>query len=324
MRESKKSTLKRLLKTNGGKYEGTINEVHVTFNVYTHVEFHGLPPERRGIMLAQVSFDTPPGAARAEDPEERATYWRNVRTRGERLTQNRQVALIWEQSGKIDIYLGVVVTEWIKKITDYVKADRERVSACILFYDPAAQYRILKELEGGRPEDVGIRVLVESPVRSDAIQHLLEGLQVEPEALPLKDYLVHRPPGFFDNHPILPPKYARMPGFQYQLASPLLPESGVADLKLSISDPDSLNDARRALIEGRLNNRSEAGALLNSLAREVALIHRYDILTCPEHRRQLTVLAIEALCDGESEHSFVPLLGVLADSEFCIPSPPSA
>ena len=237
LREHKKSTLTRLLKTNGGKYEGTINEVHVKFNVYTHVEFHGLPPERRGIMLAQVSFDTPPGAARAEDPEERATYWRNARMRGERLTQNRQVALVWEQNGKIDVYMGVVATEWVKEIIDYVKTDRERVSARILFYDPAAQYRILKELEGGRPEDVGIRVLVESPVRIDVIQQLLEGLQVEPESLPLKDDLVHRPPGLFDNHPVLPPKYARMPSFQYQLASLFPAESGVTDLKLSVGDP---------------------------------------------------------------------------------------
>ena len=266
--KKKKTQLSAIIEKKGGKYKGFVsNEENVMFNVYTNVEFLQMTPDRRGISV-QVSFSTPPGPARAKKAKDRAAFWEGMS--GKRLMQGGLIALVWEEHGKIDIHLGILATS-VKEVTDFVKSNADRVVARIVFFDASVQLRILQMLRGDRRSSTGTKLLVESPVMFEAIRPFLEALRVEPESVPFNSYLFHRPPNFFNTNPILPPMYARRPGFEYQLAPFFAPQSGVTDFKLSANDPNSIARARVALRQSRLDP-SQADAVVDTLIREVALI----------------------------------------------------
>lgn len=237
------------------------------FNVYTNVEFLQMTPDRRGISV-QVSFSTPPGPASAKKAKDRAAFWEGMS--GKRLMQGGLIALVWEERGEIGIHLGILATS-VKEVTDFVRSNQDKVVARIVFFDTSIQLRILQMLRGDRRSSAGTKLLVESPVMFEAIRPVLEALRVEPESLPFNSYLFHRPPNFFDANPILPPTYARRPGFEYQLAPFFSSQSGVTDFKLSANDPNSIARAREALRHSRLDP-SQADAVVDTLIREVALI----------------------------------------------------
>ena len=268
--KSKPTQLASIIKGKGGKYKGFVDrDDSVMFNVYTNVSFIGVHPDWRGISV-KVAFDTPPGRGRSTKGRERVSFWEGVG--GKRLIQGGLIALVWEEGAEISIHLGVLATN-LKEITEFVKDNAGQVVARIVFFDTSVQLRILQDLKKtqNRRKSLGTKLLVESPVMFEAIRPFLEALRVEPETLSFKEYLVHRPVGFFPNTPILPPKYSRMAGFQYQLAPLFSPESGVADLKLSVNDPQSIANARDALKASRLDP-SQADAVVDTLLREVSLI----------------------------------------------------
>ncbi|KAF5326320.1 hypothetical protein D9611_000022 [Ephemerocybe angulata] len=264
----KKTQLSELIKKRGGKYKGFVDkEDSVMFNVYTNVEFVNLSPDRRGISV-QIAFDTPPGGARAKSGKARAAFWESMG--GKRLMQGGLVALVWEERGSIGIHLGILATT-VKEITEFVKGNPNRVVARIVFFDTSVQLRILQGLKKNALASPGVKLLVESPVMFESIRPFLEALRVEPESIPFKPYLVHQPSGALQASKVSPPKYACMPGFQYQLAPLFPPESGVTDLKLSATNPESISNAREALKASRLDS-SQADAVIDTLTREVALI----------------------------------------------------
>ncbi|RXW21902.1 hypothetical protein EST38_g3950 [Candolleomyces aberdarensis] len=270
--KTKPTQLANIIKQKGGKYKGFVDkEDSVLFNVYTNVSFTGVHPDRRGISV-KVAFDTPPGRGRSAKARERVAFWEGVS--GKRLIQGGLIALVWEEGGDISIHLGVLATN-IKEITDFVKenANATQTVARIVFFDTSVQLRILQDLKKtqNRRKSPSTKLLVESPVMFEAIRPFLEALRVEPETLSFKDYLVHHPIGYFPNSPILPPKYSRMAGFQYQLAPLFSPDSGVTDLRLSVNDPESIASARDALKSSRLDP-SQADAVVDTLLREVSLI----------------------------------------------------
>lgn len=251
------------------------------FNVYTGAQFISIVPDWKGLSTS-ILIDTPPGRARVDKAGSRAAFWESMS--GKRLSQGGLIALIW-QSGRepISVYLGVIVNN-SKELTDYVKQDKTHVKLRIVFFDSQVELRVLQEL--GRKYNtagVDIKLLVESPVMYEGIRPFLEALKTEPEDIPFSRYLVHQPPEVMRNMAVDPPRYARLPNFNFQLASLFPPEAGVDDLPLSIGNPLSIERARIALKKNSRLDPSQADAVLDVLSREVALVQGYVSMnfSCP-------------------------------------------
>jgi len=247
------------------------------FNVYTNVTFSSLCPDRRGLAV-HLSLDSPPGRARSTDPKARAKFWEGLS--GKRMMQGGLIALVWKRGPNVDVHLGTQASS-VRDLVDSAKANQDRISVRVVFFDPAVELRILHTLRKHSALDDTI-LLVEAPVMFEAIRPFLEALRVEPESVPFAQCLVHRPLGFFSSFELKPPQYARIPGFSYQLASLFPIDAGVEDLKLDPNDPISIACARQELQRSRLDT-SQADAVVDALTREVTLIqgyvaHRLDIL----------------------------------------------
>lgn len=237
------------------------------FNVYTNVKFASLTPDRRGLSV-NFSFDAPPGRAQSPQSRARVLFWQGMS--GKRLMQGGLIALVWKRRREVSVHLGVLASS-VKEITDSVKDSQNRVSARVVFFDPEVELRILNSLKHPQEEIHFTKVMVEAPVMFEAIRPFLEALRVEPESIPFKRYLTLHSPEFFRGFEMVPPKYARAPGFAYQLAPLFPPESGISDLKMVISDPGSVANAREVLKQSRLDP-SQADAVVDTLLREVSLI----------------------------------------------------
>ncbi|KAJ7593987.1 hypothetical protein C8J56DRAFT_1043774 [Mycena floridula] len=261
-----RSALAPILKNRGGRYRGAQGRDSVLFNIYTGVEFTSLSPDRRGLSVG-LTLDTPPGRARAPSAKARASFWES--TSGKRLMQGGLVALLWKEGREIGVHLGVISSS----STDLVQSARhstDHISIRVSFFDSRVQLKILNTLK--RQDGLGERFLIESPVMFESIRPFLEALRMEPASIPFGSrYLVHRPENYLQTAQISPPAYAVVPGFRFQLASLFPPESGITDLKLNVSDPDSVRSARETLKESRLDP-SQADAVLDTLTRELTLI----------------------------------------------------
>jgi len=268
--QRKKTKLSELLKNRGGKYRGQADmQDSLMFNVYTGVKFCSLVPDWKGIS-SSILINTPPGRARSSSAGMRASFWESMG--GKRLIQGGLIALIWQSGKNVAVHLGVIANN-AKELTDHARRDPDNVKLRIVFFDTKLELRILHELRNPH-ESFGenLKLLVESPVMFDTIRPFLEALKIEPETVPFSRYLVHRPPGFLETCTIDPPRYATMPGFEFDLSC-LFPEGAEErDLTLSVADPQSVENAR---VELRRNSRldpSQADAVVDALTRELALI----------------------------------------------------
>ncbi|KNZ77104.1 NFX1-type zinc finger-containing protein 1 [Termitomyces sp. J132] len=264
-----KSQLHEILKQHGGRYHGVIDtQETVMFNVYTGVEFISLIPDRCGLSV-RLSFDTPPGRARSSQPRARQTFWEGMS--GKRMMQGGLIALVWKHGDQVDVHLGTLASS-VKEVTESVQANKDRVSARVVFFDPEIELRILGILKDGYIRHDDTIIMVESPVMFEAIRPFLDTLKLaEPETFPFSQYLVHRPLGYFPGAGVHPPRYTQTPGFAYQLAPLFPPEAGIDDLKLHVNDQESVAAVRHQLQKSRLDP-SQAEAMVDALTREVALI----------------------------------------------------
>ncbi|KAG6889417.1 hypothetical protein C0992_005274 [Termitomyces sp. T32_za158] len=265
----KDSRLHGILKQRGGKYRGLVDtQGTVMFNVYTGVQFISLIPDRRGLSV-RFSFDTPPGRARSSQARVRRAFWEGMS--GKRMMQGGLIALVWKFGHQLDVHLGILASS-VKEITESIQESKDRTSARVVFFDPEIELRILNILKDGCLQHDSTVIMVESPVMFEAIRPFLDTLKLaEPETIPFSEYLVHRPLGYFRDTGVLPPRYARNPGFAYQLAPLFSPEAGIDDLKLHVNDQESVATARHQLRRSRLDP-SQAEAIVDALTREVALI----------------------------------------------------
>jgi hypothetical protein len=258
----------------GGKYRGISDgQDSVIFNVYTGVEFSPLTPDRRGISVGVV-FDAPPGRARSSQARTRAGFWESMS--GKRLMQGGLIGLVWKTGDHVAVYLGTMASSF-RDLMESSRSSSERVRARITFFDADLELRILLALKhrtGGKD----MKVLVEAPVMFEAIRPFLEALRVEPESIPFREYLVHRPSGYFDSIQIKPPNYATIPHFTYQLSSLFPPEAAVEDLKMSAADPLSVQFARQELRSASRLDPSQADAIVDALTRELTLIQGYILI----------------------------------------------
>jgi hypothetical protein len=263
-----KTRLSELIQKGGGKYRGYADgQESVMFNLYTNVKFTPFVPDLRGISVG-VTFDAPPGRARAHESRARAAFWEGMG--GKRLMQGGLVALVWGNQAEVAVHLGVLASS-TRDICESVKRDAERVAARVAFFDPQVELRILQTFKHTE-HDIGTKVLVEAPVMFEAIRPFLEALRVEPQTIPFGRYLVHRPLRFFDSFLIEPPAYSSVPGFSYKLSSLFPPEAGVEDLRMSVTDPASIDQARQELRRASRLDPSQADAVVDTLLREISLI----------------------------------------------------
>lgn len=243
------------------------------FNVYTNVEFTSLIPDWRGIS-AGITFDAPPGRARSAQSKSRVQFWEGMS--GKRLMQGGLVALVWKSGTEVDVHLGVLASS-LREVLDSAKRGNDQVAVRAVFFDPQVELRILQSLKhSGR--DASTKVLVEAPVMFEAIRPFLEALRVEPETIPFGPCLVHRPPKFFNSFQIDPPAFALVPGFIYDLSSLFPPEAGARQLKMSVNDLTSIQNAREELRMASRLDPSQADSVVNTLIRQISLIQGYAFI----------------------------------------------
>lgn len=272
LQSPRRTQLSELLKRNGGKYKGqSDSQDNIMFNLYTNLAFSQISADRRGISV-MLSLDTPPGRARVAGAGARASFWEGMGSK--RLMSGGLVALIWKTGQKIDVHLGLVSSS----LRDHVASARQsadRLSIKVTFFDPEVELRILHELRRPEHEREGVKLLVEATVMFASIRPFLEALRVEPTSVPFTKYLVHRPSDFFKTMPVDPPRYAQLPGFQFNLTSLFEASVGVQELKLDVRNPESVSAARDLLREKSRLDPSQADAVIDTLTREVALIQGY-------------------------------------------------
>lgn len=264
MKTTAKTRLREILSKRGGWYKSFDDGVDsIIFAVYTGVRFTSIG-SRGASVCAEI--DTPPGRARSSHSGERLSFWEH-----KKLMNGSLIALVWKSGGEVSIHLGTVASS-ADDLKASAKQKRDTVAIQLSFFDPGTELRILQELKH-KNESVGdVKILLEATVLYESIRPFLEALRVEPELVPFSQYLVHHPQGFFRHFKISPPKRAMLPGFQYQLSSLFPSDAGIRDLRLSVSDPQSVELARSELKRASRLDPSQADALVDVLMREVALI----------------------------------------------------
>jgi hypothetical protein len=263
-----KTRLSDLINKRGGKYRGyTDGQESVMFNVYTNLSFTAFVPDWRGISVG-ITFDTPPGRARSSHSRARAAFWEGMS--GKRLMQGGLVALVWSHGRDVTVHLGVLASS-LREISESARQGGERIAVRVTFFDPQVELRILQSLKNSQ-HDTGTKVLVEASVMFEAIRPFLEALRVEPESIPFGGCLVHRPPRFFESFSIVPPTYSLVPDFSYELSSLFPPKAGIHDLRMSVTDPISIDHARQELRRASRLDPSQADAVVDALIRQISLI----------------------------------------------------
>ena len=269
--KSTMSQLSQLIKRNGGKYKGQMDDNNtLMFNVYTNLQFRGLSPNRNGIS-ASAFIDTPPGQARSPNSRVRAKFWET--TGSKRLMSGGLVVAILQRADGAHIYLGTISSS----LREHVDSARHhdgatQMSISINFFDPSVELRILQELQNPRNQRPGTGLLIEATVMFESIRPFLDALRCEPTSVPFSRYLTLKPHEELSSTSVEPPAYATRPGFAFELASLCRPEEQIASLKLSVSNPISIETARRVLRARSCLDPSQADALVSALTNEVALI----------------------------------------------------
>ncbi|KAF8316395.1 hypothetical protein DL93DRAFT_2193459 [Clavulina sp. PMI_390] len=273
--------LKTIVDKQGGYYKTIENNQSVMFPVYTNFSFTPLTLSRRGISCG-VEVDAPPfGGARAQKASDRIAYWQAASRK--KLAQGSLVALVWSTTpADTKIYIGII-TSTVDELVNSCKSGSSRVTIKVSFIDPSAELRILEDLKRRGPsrgENEG-RFLTECPIMYESIRPFLQALLVEPSVVPFERYLAHPEAGSLKGVKVEPPLYSTLPGFQFELASLLRPESGIRSLKLDVMDPNSRAAVLTTLTSplpsdpsmlSSILDPSQADAILSALTSEVSLM----------------------------------------------------
>jgi hypothetical protein len=187
--------------------------------------------------------------------------------------QGGLVALVWKSATGISVYLGIVASS-SRDLAESARDNGDRAAVRVTFFDPQVELRILQSLGHARRSinTTDTKVLLEAPVMFEAIRPFLEALRVEPETIPFGKCLVHHPPRFFESFKIEPPIFSLIPNFSYELSSLFPPEANVQNLKMFVTDPASVDQARQELRRASRLDPSQADAVVDTLIRQVSLI----------------------------------------------------
>ncbi|KAI0667327.1 hypothetical protein C8Q78DRAFT_404096 [Trametes maxima] len=261
---AQKTTLEGVLDRKGGAYR-TSGYDSVFFHIYTNVEFLGQPPvaQRRGVSVTLV-LDAPTiGAARDKDARKRFDYWDHSK----RLQGSSLVALVVAADRAVRVYLGVV-SSFGKDIAESSKHSPDRIHLRVSFFDPDVELMALRgeRLTKGKGS---FAFLVDNSVMYESVRPFLEKLKtIEPTDIPFARYIA--PGGSVKDVPVLPPKYARVPGFRFKLQC--LAKKGKLIHDLDVSNPAAVVRARDQLKRDSVLDPSQADAVVDTLTKEVSLI----------------------------------------------------
>lgn len=236
--------------------------------MYTGVQFEGIQCDRFRSIVAEISFDTPPGSARSESASRRTSYWEGHSNK--RLMQGGLIALVWCQPSGNTVHLGIVSSP-NKDIVQCAELDRHRITAKIHFFETIVNVQILESL---RTKAEG-SILIESAVMFETIRPFLESLKREPETFPFGQYLAHPISNTLSDLPIHPPRYSLMPSYRFQLKHLLKNPDEEDSITLRTDDQASVAAVRKELMERSRLDPSQVDAVIDTLSREVALIQGY-------------------------------------------------
>jgi hypothetical protein len=257
----KPTTLERLLSSKGGAYK-TAGTNTVFFHLYTGARFASVMPERRAFTVA-LRLDAPPGAAREKSWKRRTEYWEHSK----RLQCGNVVTLILISPNQSQVFFGALVSTG-RDIGESAKEDAETIHLRIAFFDPKIEMMALRR----QPISINASVyaiLLDNNIMFESFRPFLETLQnVEPTSIPFSHIISSS--GSLESLSIEPPRYARVPGFKFDLQCLARPDQNIPSL--DANDVMSATIARRELLKSSALDPSQVDALVDTLTREVSLI----------------------------------------------------
>jgi hypothetical protein len=258
------TTLEQLLSSKGGAYK-TSGTNSVYFHLYTGVEFALVRAERHQFTV-DLTLDTPPGAARDKSWRKRTEYWEQSKL----LQRANLVSLILISPNQFHVYFGTVISTG-RDIGVSAKQDAETIHLRVSFFDAEIEMMALRR----QPISINTSeyaILLDNNIMFEALHPFLETLQnVEPTAIPFSHIISSSES--LESLSVKPPRYARVPGFRFDLQC--LARSGENVSSLDASDEMSALIARRELQASSDLDPSQIDALVDTLTREVSLIQGY-------------------------------------------------
>ncbi|KXN82335.1 NFX1-type zinc finger-containing protein 1 [Leucoagaricus sp. SymC.cos] len=262
--KSEKTKLETILEQKGGAYRSSGRD-SLFFHVYTNVEFLAGPPvARHNGVTVTVIIDVPPNAAaRDKSAKKRFEYWEHSR----RLQGSSLVALIIVSNRNVQVYLGVIAS-FGQDIAESSKFEKGRIHLRVSFFDSEVEFMALRG-ERLNLNKEAFAVLVDNGVMFESVRPILQKLQtIEPTEIPFSQYIARG--GSLEDIEVLSPKYARAPGFMFNLQCLARPQMTISNL--NISDPVAVARARDELKRFSVLDPSQAEAVVDTLTREVSLI----------------------------------------------------
>ncbi|KAF9559902.1 hypothetical protein EC968_006425 [Mortierella alpina] len=249
----------------------------VSVNAYRGIELLGVNTDGQRRGSVRVLFDQPQHI-KGQKKDGRRTFWERS---SRRLVQNTLVCFIYPADGQggmsvnnpdnkeIRLSLGVIHTRDPKEMAN----DDKKAIIHVTFSSNADYCQLVRAIKNKvlSPKDV---FMVESMGgHFESYRPILRALQmINPAAMPFGKYFAPsvETPGRSFGALIDPPRYASVGDFKFDLS--ILLESR-ATYHLNVTDPNSRRLAVAALRAYSTCDDTQAQALVDSLCREVALIH---------------------------------------------------
>jgi hypothetical protein len=268
---NKKTLLRTIIQKGGGMYKTARgSQDSVIFNIYTDVTFSKMSCHPRHGLSVELSIDSPPGKGREKSAEKRSAYWDMVGKK--RLQKGGLVGFLWNESINAEeakIYLGIV-TSSLEDLKSSAKNSPDRITIRVVFFDSELEHRIVRSLQEQRGTASGRSLLIEAPVMYESIRPFLETLKcAEPSSIPFAQYLSHPETGDLRGVRVGLPKYARRPGYEFNLSSLFGPHT---QYSFRPSDNDAVSAAREKVKKETQLDPSQADALIDTLVSEVRLV----------------------------------------------------
>ncbi|TFY82035.1 hypothetical protein EWM64_g1975 [Hericium alpestre] len=260
-RKRQSTKLEDLIGKGGGAYRSSgMNSVF--FHLYVNVSFLPAEASRRTFTIG-LQLDAPPGTTRDSSPKKRSEYWEHSK----RLQFGSLVALVLVTDQRSQIFLGTIASMGAD-IAQSAKVNAEAIQIRVTFFDAEVDLLALRR-EKISVNDKKFAFLVDNNVMFESVKPFLETLQgTEPTSIPFSRYISSG--DRLQSVSVLPPRYARVPGFKYKLQC--LARPGQVIRPMSVQDPTSIATARRELRQFSDLDASQVEAVVDVLTREASLI----------------------------------------------------
>jgi hypothetical protein len=261
---SKKDTtiLEKLLASKGGTYR-TSGIDSVFFQLYTGARFAPVKAERRNFTTGLFLDSPPTGSARDKSSKTRAEFWEHSK----RLQHGSLVALILISPGRSQVFLGTIASTGAD-IAESAKAEAETIQLRISFFDAKVELMALR-CQPISIDSSTYAVLLDNSIMFESVHPFLQTLQnVEPTSIPFSEIISYS--GDLRSLAVGVPRYARVPGFHFNLQC--LAQPGTNIESLDVNNATSVTLARQQLSRSSTLDPSQVNALVDTLTREVSLI----------------------------------------------------